>query len=274
MLMIQSLDLIMSSNISVDEVLIDFPAEEDLMHIIMHTSSTVWGKEFEKNDIELWLSNFRGEVFEVKYERLIALWLLRHFTFYNQNEVTHLCRVIFRELTHKVISNNSNTGQQVSDIVNEFFQAATVITAEGIGGSGGFIAYIFRHANDLPMSLFNLSFSTDNISNTARNIIIIDDVTLSSGEDAQTHKFFSRYIPKFNNDRTPKSKKKKFYLLTLVSSTKSIEYFQDTFGIEVITAIRLDERDKCFNPSSDIFSTFPTLMPYARQFADIMDVSL
>jgi hypothetical protein len=236
----------------------DFPSEKDLMDIIMHTSSTVWGAELVNKDIENWLSNFKGEVFEIKYERLIALWLLGHFTFYNHTEVTHLCKVLYNDLIHLIVNKNTDPAMQPADLIESFFKKSTIVTSEKISGSGGFIAYFFRHVNELPMTLFN--FSIDNISDEKENIIIIDDVTLTADENSQMYKFLKKNFDKY--------KHKSFYLLTLVSSVTSVSYLQNSFKIEVISAIKLDSRDKCFSSESDIFSTHSDLLIIGREFAE------
>lgn len=252
---------------TLEEIFSGFPTEKDMMRIIMHTSSSAWANDVEEGDIENWLKNYKGEVFEVKHERLIALWLLSHFTFYNQSEVTQLCRVIYNDLVHRIVTKNTAAAMQPVDLVERFFRLANVIPSEEISGSGGFIAYFFRQVNDLPMSLFN--FSIDNVSDRIKNIIIIDDVTLTSGEDGQMHRFFKKKdISKFNSESLPEEDRKNVYLLTLVSTTDSIEYLQNNFGVEVITAIRLDSRDKCFSPNSDVFSAYPDLLTFGRRFAE------
>jgi hypothetical protein len=243
----------------VEESLQNFPTEKDLMDIIMHTSSTVWRNEVGESDIEHWLSNFKGEVFEIKYERLIALWLLSHFTFYNQSEVTQLCRVVYNDLIHRIVSKANNAGSQPEELIEGFFRTSNIITSEKTSGSGGFIAYFFRQANELPIeTLFN--FSIDNVSDRIENIIIIDDVTLTAGKDGQIYKFFKKNIEKYST--------KKFYLLTLVANTDAIEHLQNVLGVDVITAIRLDSRDRCFSPDADVFSPHPNLLAFGRQFAE------
>ena len=156
-----------------------FAKEEDLINIIMHTSSTVWKEhELGKKDIDAWLTNFKGEVFSERHERLMALWLLSHFTFYNQAEVQRLCQVVYKDLIHLVIAKSSSSGKTPIDAVNDFFASANIIPCEEMSGSGGFVAYLFRQQNKLPMSLFN--YSAENVSEDIQNIITIDDVTLTS----------------------------------------------------------------------------------------------
>ncbi|MGN6604912.1 MAG: phosphoribosyltransferase-like protein [Ginsengibacter sp.] len=235
----------------IDKLFTDFPKEEELIEIIRHTSTTVWESELVGKDIESWLGNFKGETCDLKYERLLALWLLSHFTFYNKHEVRHLCKVIYRNLIHKIVEGIDITKIKPEDAVKDFFSKSNVISSEETSGSGGFIAYFFRHENKLPMTLFN--FSVENISDDIENIIIIDDVTLSQGAAGQMFKFWTKTKAKYP--------KKKFYLLSLMASEASFKYLKTNFNIEVITAIRLDNRDKCFHSESDVFSSFsdPTL---------------
>lgn len=248
----------------IDKLFDSFPREEELIDIIRHTSTTVWESELVGKDIESWLSNFKGEVCELQFERLLALWLLSHFTFYNKHEVPHLCKVIYRDLIHKVVSGADTTKVKAEDVVKDFFEKSNIISSEKTSGSGGFIAYFFRHENHLPMTLFN--FSLENISDKTENIIVIDDVTLSEGPAGQMHDFWEASRAKYQ--------KKNFYLLTLMASEASYKYLKSKFGIEIITAIRLDNRDKCFHDESDVFSSFsdPTikkeLISLTKMFAE------
>lgn len=233
----------------IDKLFGYFPSEEDLMNIIMNTSKTVWERELVEKDIENWLTNFKGEVYDAKYEKLLALWLLSHFTYYNQTEVVHLCKIIYRDLIHKVVGKSDLTKVTIDKSVDDFFYSANIISPEKTSGSGGFIAYFFRHENHLPMTLFN--FSLENINPAIENIIVIDDVTLTEGSAGQMYKFWQQATTKF--------KGKKFYLLTLIASESSYNYLTSTFGIEIVSAIKLDNRDKCFSSESDTFSSFREL---------------
>lgn len=247
-----------NSRMDIEKLFEGFPLEEELLNIIMHTSNTVWESELVEKDIENWLGNFTGDVYEVKYERLLALWLLSHFTYYNQNEVKHLCKVLYGDLLHLVVNGLDMSRITPEEAIKNFFSKSNIISSEKTSGSGGFIAYYFRHENRLPMTLFN--FSMDNINDTVENIILIDDVTLTKGNAGQMHKFLKRTTPKFP--------KKKFYLLTLVSSEDSYTSLKSNFNIEIVTTIKLDNRDKAFHTESDIFTSFKSLIKVAENFAE------
>lgn len=235
-----------------------FPSEEELLNIIRHTSTTVWESELVERDIENWLSNFKGEVYDIKHERLLALLLLSHFTYYNQQEVKHLCRVLYSDLLHLVVNGLDTSKISVEDAVKIFFSKSNIISPEKTSGSGGFIAYYFRQENHLPMTLFN--FSMTNINDSIENIILIDDVTLTQGDLGQMHRFLTGATVKYS--------KKKFFLLTLISSEDSYKHLKSKFNIEIVTAVKLDNRDKAFHPESDIFTSFKDLTILTEKFAE------
>lgn len=236
----------------------NFPTEEDLRNIIRHASSTSIGSEFSAKDIENWLENFKGEVFQIEYEHRLALWLLSHFTYYNKSEVEHLCKVLYLDLIHLVVKDIDLSITTIEESLSTFFSKTNIISAEETSGSGGFIAYIFRQVNKLPIwGLFN--FSLENISDTLENIIVIDDVTLSIGKASQKYKFWEKARKLYPN--------KRFYLLTLIATEDSICDLYNIFKVTVVSSIKLDDRDKCFSKESDTFSSFPDLTESAQKFA-------
>lgn len=60
----------------------------------MNISGAVWRYDITGKDIYRWLDNFKGEIYTQEEERIIALWLLTHFVYYNEQEVRHLCKVL------------------------------------------------------------------------------------------------------------------------------------------------------------------------------------
>lgn len=120
------------------------------------------------------------------------------------------------------------------------------------------MAYLFRHINSLPVHLFNYSIS--NVSDRVKNLITIDDVTLTAGSKGQIAAFLNKHKDRFES--------RNIYLLTLVAAEDVVQYLAKTFNVQVVTAIQLDSRDKCFNEKSDIFSSFPTLIKPFRKFAE------
>ena len=82
-------------------ILKDFPTEKDLKRQIMHASAIVWQpNELTEKEINKWLNNFQGEILKEAEERILALWLLNHFVFYNEQEMRHLCRLLYKDFIH------------------------------------------------------------------------------------------------------------------------------------------------------------------------------
>lgn len=250
----QSTDL----NNDIDRLFETFPSEDELMDEIMHISTTVWSSEIGKKDIERWLRNFKGEVFDIKYERLIALWLLSHFTYYNTDEVRHLCKVVYYDLLHLVVLKDLSSGMPIRESISQFFQKSSIISPEKTSGSGGFIAYYFRQENNLAMDLFNYYYK--NIGTDIENIILIDDVILTEGKNGQMHGFLENIV---NHH-----KGKNIFLLTLIASNEAYECLRKSFPlVDIVTAIKLDNRDRAFAQESDIFATCKELMALGKKFA-------
>jgi len=236
----------------------NFPTEEELLNIIMHTATTAWNNELYEKDIESWLKNFTGDVYPIDIERLLALWLLTHFTYYNKSEVTHLCKVLFNDLIHHIVKDKGLISSKIKETIDDFFAESNIISPGSTSDSGGFIAYFFRQENDLPTKLFN--FSVENIGDQVKNLLIIDDVTLTANHFGQASTFFTK--------ARKLHPKKNFLMLTLVANAEAITFLKEKFDVQVISAITLDKRDKCFSEDSDIFSSFPDLRSQTKKFAE------
>jgi len=241
----------------IEEAIADkgFPSEDFLLTKIMHTFS-VWGIGKTKKDVGIWLSNFTGEVFSEQYEKLLALWMLVNFTFYNEKEVRHLCRVLYKELLHIVIKNRQ-PNDNIEENARKFFDKSRIVAVDRTSGSQGFIAYLFRHENSLPYKTF--ARTVDDLTKFD-NIIIIDDVILTSGEEGQ----MDEYLTNVKKEHPSK----KLFLLVLIASKHAREYIQKKFDVEIVTAIQLDSRHKCFDSESEIFASFESLLEHARTMVE------
>lgn len=211
------------------------PSEEELFNKLMLTSDFVWKNGFDRGDIENWLSNFNGSVFNVQYERQIALWLLSNFVYYNIDEVRHLCRTLFRDFIHYMLINEKiekEVKKNITGILNE----SRFYPLGAAGESGAYIMYYFRQVNKLPTYLFPQHAKFSDI----RNKIFVDDVTISGGQAVT-------YLEDYIDDN------KITYLLTLISTHEAVDLLEKK-NVKVISCITLDERSKCFSDNSDIFN--------------------
>jgi len=240
------------SNAPIDEL----PSEGQLYDLIFLMNSTVWGRRLTYIDIENWLSNFQSDVFDIAYERRMALLLLANFVYYNEDEVRHLCRQMYRNFIHESLLKSSLT-EDPSMAVKSILGKTQFGELGPPGKSGSVILYYFRHENALQES--NIFNTANPIPDHVDTIVYIDDVTVS-GDQART------FLLDENDNLLIQDKHIK--ILTLIA-TKEATHDLGSIGIQVTSCIDLDDRSKCFSANSSIFHYFPNHLDNCRQFATI-----
>lgn len=195
-------------------ILNDFPSTIELKKLIMHTSATVWKHEITEKEIDMWLDNFTGEVLSKDEEKVLALWLLANFVYYNEDEVLHLCRVLMRDFIHRIlIDANTPQGTINDNDLAEIITRTRFLALGEASESGGYILYYFRQINDLHISYF--IFPKTSNSDSINNLVYIDDVTLTAGQGGQAYRKLKDMKSKYPN--------KRIILLALIASEDSIE---------------------------------------------------
>jgi hypothetical protein len=237
---------------AVENIIDQFPKEEDLIKQIMHISATVWRHELTGKDIDNWLSNFTGQVFSQEEEKIIALWLLTHFVYYNEDEVRHLCKVLYRDFIHSLIEKNKVQDSDIESFISTNVANCTFHHMGQGSESGAYVLYYFRQQNDLALINFPKFLNIE--EELPENIVFIDDVTLTGDETSQAYIFFKKLKVKGN----------KKMLLTFVASAQAIKSLAE-IGVTVISAITLDNRNKCFDRESEIFMHHSNLLDTCRQ---------
>ena len=231
----------------------NFLTEKELIDQIVHISATVWKHELTKKNITSWLNNFQGEVLSVKEERIIALWLLTNFVYYNADEVKHLCKVLYREFIHQNLLKNGTNEVDNAGYINEIFLKYKFYYLGKPSESGGFILYLFRQENDIPLRYFLKTFDPE--KDSPENVVFLDDVTLTSDATSQAYRFFKSI--KAEGTKT---------LLTLVATEEAIKNLE-TIGVQVIATIILDEKSKCFSQNCEIFHNRETFTEICKKMA-------
>jgi hypothetical protein len=247
----------MSSNSKIKSSANYLPSEEDLKRQIMLTSAIVWKHELTEQEIEKWLSNFKGEVFSNSEERKLALWLLANFVYYNNEEVIHLCKTLYRDFIHRMLSERQDRVGDVKSTIREILDTSRFYYTGRPGESGAFVLYLFRQGNGLPLD--NFIYHPDELPQEISTIVFLDDVTLSDGAKSQA----ASYIEEAKNKHF---KNKMSVLLTFIATNKAIQYLEKK-GIKVISCIVLDERNKCFSHESNVFHYFHDQLDNCKIFA-------
>jgi hypothetical protein len=236
----------------------NLPSEQDLKRQIMLTSAVIWKHELTEQEIENWLSNFTGEVFSKSEERKYALWLLANFVYYNNDEVIHLCKTLYRDFIHRILAEKKRNKQEISNSIREILNTSRFYYAGRPGESGAFVLYFFRHANNLPIG--NFIYHPDNLPSEVSTIVFLDDVTLSSGLGNQAAGYIREANDKYFSN-------KQSVLLTFIATDKAIKDLESK-GITVISCIVLDERNRCFSKESNVFHYFNEHLEKCKNFAE------
>ncbi|MBM4146785.1 MAG: hypothetical protein FJ240_11035 [Nitrospira sp.] len=179
-----------------NDILRDFPNIVELKKLIMHTSQTVWKREITEKEIDRWLDNFTGEILSIDEERVLALWLLSNFVYYNEDEVRHLCTVLMKDFVHRMLINVDTRHDEIDKKLSELISKTRFLLLGKPSESGGYILYYFRTINDLHISYFNPPQSSD--IDLIDNLVFIDDVTLTAGTGGQAYKQLKKYTESYN----------------------------------------------------------------------------
>lgn len=229
----------------------NFPTEDEMLVILKKTIEQSWKNDLDIEDIQEWLNNFCGTFFDKSIERRLALWLLCNFTYYNEDEVNHMCRVLYKNLLHQLmIDSNLSTEQEVEQCIQ-----ATAFTSIGNAGeSGGLLLYHFRQESDLDLTRF--IFPTHITQTEFDSIVCIDDVMMTGGTASR---FFYSYADELSA--------KKIYYITLITTDTAIKKLEK-LGITVIYCAKLDSRSQAFSQDSLTFYKYPAIKDYAKVLAE------
>ena len=210
----------------------NFPANQEMLELLQKTAKASWKNDsyFTLDHIQKWLDNFQGEVFEKEIEQRLALWLLCNFTYYNDEEIKHLCYDVYKQLSHDLIKYYEiNKDEQLIHLFDKVCFAAMGNASE----SGGFLLYYFRQESGLGINKFY--YPTAFPKEEENIIVFVDDATLS-GETAYSF---------FKNNLTA-IKHRKAYYITLFASEEAIRRFQE-LDITIISSTILGKRERCFS---------------------------
>lgn len=235
----------------------DLPSEKQSYDIITLKNETIWENRAGRKFIEEWLSNFKGEIFNIEYERQLALWLLANFVFYNEKEVRHFCKNLYNKFIHWALlyykkQHSLNMYQSLENIL----QKTMFIPLGQPSESGAFVLYFFRQENSLPIDVFTFP-SSDRRLPIVDNYIIIDDATIS-GEQS-TGDRLDNIIRGISPEKTK-------ILLTFLATDNAIKLLNDK-GISVISCNIIDDRCKCFSDKSTMFDNYKNDIEKCREFA-------
>lgn len=225
---------------------VDLELEEDLLvQTLKDMADTSWGRDtLNYTAIEKWLDNFQGQLYNANYERVLALILAVHMVYYNENDICHLVKLAYRKLLHEIMERE---GEDLAAVV----ESMVFLPLGTVSESGPFLSYYFRKENSLPTEFFVSSLDMIDRMEHVKNIILIDDVSVSGEQvdwyikEMKKKSFFFEKI--LNNVNV--------YALFLISTTVAKRKLEE-HKVNLCAPILMDERSRCFNEESSIYKIF------------------
>lgn len=232
------------------ESITGLPEKEILIGLLKKTIEKSWKIDMEIDIIEEWLKNFNGEVYGIEDERILALWLLCNYTFYNKEDVRHLCKTLYHSFIHQLLVDFlPQTDQDIESLISNVKYSAIGLASQ----SGNYLLYDFRYEAGLKTKDFYFPTTINSDSNTI--VAFLDDVLLS-GDTAL--KFFERNLKGI--------KAKKIYYLSLFATEKAIQRLEKE-NIHVVYCGLLNDRDRSFSDKSLLFTKYEELLEPSKRVA-------
>lgn len=230
----------------IDTTPVDFDIEEEvLIQILKDTVDTSWGRgTLDRERIHAWLDNFTGLAFDREYERKLALILAVHIVYYNEADICYLVKIAYRKLLHQIMTKEGIGIEKAAESI-VFYPLGSV------SESGPFLSYYFRKENNLPVEFFVNSIENVANSSNVRNIVLLDDVSISGGQ-------VSWYLKQMKRRETIWNKilqEKTLYALFLISTVKAQKELKNQ-KVHLCAPILMDERSQCFKEESAIYKMF------------------
>lgn len=120
-----------------------------------------WDQEVRWPQIEAWLNNFNGCVFDDSHERLYAIFILSRFMYFSKRLVREMLKSLYRDhfeapLIQRIRRNYGGTKDSslIRQIYNNELSATRFIGVGNPAESGAHLLYYFRQVNYLPKNLF------------------------------------------------------------------------------------------------------------------------
>ena len=209
---------------------------------IKRMNNIAWDGVLSMSRVNLWLDNFTGEFLsDAQAEKNLALNILRYYTYYSENEIKHLCRVIFEFYIHTKITEYNTDKQYVllSDVQKEAeaIKHTRFVSLGNPSESGSLILYWFRDANALPKGMFQVDDSIPD------NLVVLDDVSISGTQAVN-------YLKK-----TAHIKGRKLYFLCFMCTEDAEKSIKKQYPeITIISASKLYDFCMAFSDNSIFFS--------------------
>lgn len=221
-----------------------------MLNRIINHNKYIWENSISKKDLEEWFNNFRGKAADTAEEREIARDLVLNFIYYNEKEIKYLCKsayIIFqqRRIRELVLKRNSiDTAYSLfnRELKSKKYRFSHIGRASE---SGGYILYLFRQINELPLYLFFKD--EEEINSDVSSLIFVDDF-FGTGQTAVD--FWNSQPIQNIAGRFPSIK---LYYMALAALKKGVDNVEKYTNFKVICPEIFDEEYRVFSDKSFIF---------------------
>ncbi len=229
----------------------DLPSVEKLSDTANNTLTTAWNiNSLHQEGINRWLDNFVGDALlsdnlnrekAKELERKIALFLLCNFTYYNEDEVRYLMKLMLVKYIHYYAT--SLHEKYIDESRIDLLIRDTVFSPLGNQSeSSAYMLYLFRQINELS--------KTDFVDKPeSKRLVYVDDFSIT-GAQAELY-----IMADFKAH--PEHKEKEIYVLLMVATRDAVERIKNISEVvDVFSCVLMDESSKVFSDSSIVFKGY------------------
>lgn len=251
----------------------DETREEQIRRLKM-LSERLWEGRCKGPDIDAWLNNFDGRYCggDSEKERLHALYLLAHVSYFGLPEIRVLLRAMYRDLFRYPIIQTLRQelgGTKDAELIGQRFEEELQATRfVGMGNpaeSGTHLLYYFRQENRLSRSLFvhqhelltsaatdpDVDFSPSDL----KRIVFIDDFC-GSGE--QSVRYSNKILRVLDDVAKRHGRKVEYFYFVLFGTIDGLNHARSKSRFDVVEAVgELDSTDQTFGADARIFKRPP-----------------
>ncbi|RYY46218.1 MAG: hypothetical protein EOO06_14965 [Chitinophagaceae bacterium] len=241
-----------------------------------------WDSEVTWAEIEAWLNNFDGSLFDKTEEQLYAIFAISRYMYFGKRLVREMLKSLYRDhfyapMRQRIRRNFNGTFDQ--QIIENAYRAELSATRFiGVGNpseSGAHLLYYFRQVNYLPKDLFvdlaaaltyQVSRDGSEILYDVREkrvtrLVFFDDI-VGSGTQA------SEYLTPYLSGIKASNPSIDIRFMSLFATTAGLAKLNESklFDGEAMCLFELDDSFKAFDPDSRYFSTSPIWFDKQKMF--------
>jgi len=234
--------------------------EEELRRLILRKCPDIMDRNkyllddcLSEKKIIMWLENFNGEFSDESTEKEIALDLLRHFLYYSEDEIRHLCKTALSMLKYEKLREDPQRylGDKPRLLLSTYLQGCIYSYIGYLSESSSHLLYPLRQECGIMLSQIVEPgrLSTKKVKECLSEncaLVFLDDFC---GTGQTGLKFWKSCAQKIQKNHP----KNKIYYLALVAMEMGISRISDHTKFKMISPVILNEEYRVFSDLSRVF---------------------